>query len=159
MQIVPISERSWSRIAEIQREVYVDLEPESLAVLQRKWEVSPEHCLVCKTAGEVAGYLLAHVWNRPQPPKLYELLPEVEGGAELFLHDLAVAETAKGQGVGARLAQQLIDDARAGRYRRISLVSVQESEGFWRHMGFSPVASRVAPCYGDDARLMAMELN
>lgn len=159
MQIKPVSTPVWRRIAEIQQEVYVDLEPESLDVLQRKWEVSPEHCLVCEAEGRVAGYLLAHAWDRPQPPKLYEMLPEVAVGNELFLHDLAVAGSAKGQGVGVRLAQRLIDDARVRSYARIRLVSVQASEGFWQRLGFKTrTDSRVAPCYGEDARLMELAL-
>lgn len=150
---------SWDEIAQLQAEVYGADFVEEADVLRRKWEVSPDHCLVYRLEScEIAAYLLAHSWNNPKPPKLFEPLPLCEQGEQLFLHDLAVSRRLKGLGVGRRMVEQLIRQARSTGYRKILLVSVQSSVDFWQKMGFSCMDTPVDPCYGDGATLMSQQI-
>ena len=150
---------SWDEIAQLQAEVYGADFLEEADVLKRKWEVSPDHCLVYRLEScDIAAYLLAHGWSSPKPPKLFELLTSSEGNDQLFLHDLAVSKRLKGLGVGRQMVEQLIRQAKSTGYRKILLVSVQSSVPFWQKMGFVSMDEPVDACYGEGAQLMIQQL-
>ncbi len=160
MQITLINHTdSWDEIAELQADVYGTEFVEETDVLKRKWEVSPNSCLIYRVAtGEIAAYLLAHSWSSPKPPKLFEPLPICEQSEQLFLHDLAVSKRLKGLGVGRQMVEQLISLARNAGYKHILLVSVQSSVEFWQKMGFVSLNAPVDVCYGDGAQLMSQQI-
>ena len=60
---------------------------------------------------------------------------------------LSVAESHRGQGLGARLLRNAIDQAREAGYRELHLdvLSDNAAVGFYRAMGFEVVAETVAP--------------
>ena len=156
MPIGPISEVTWSEIVAVQAEAYSEIEPESLEVLKSMWLRSPECCFVYEKSGRVVGYLLAHSWNSEMPPKLYRPLPIGTEGTILFLHDLAISSSAAGQGVGKELAEHFINVAHGLGFQQIMLVSIQDSVGFWKKQGFTPVHNQdVGSAYGKSAQLMA----
>ena len=157
MSIKLLDQSVWPEIIRIQAQVYVDIEPESLDVLQSKWHFSPECCFVYQPSHSVLGYLLAHAWYAPTLPKLYQVLPTVRVDSQpiLFLHDLAIAPHAAGKGIGVQMVNNLLSVAARLDFETVNLVSVQESAGFWRKMGFIPVNGILAcPSYGDGATVM-----
>ena len=156
MQITEISDDAWASIINIQDEAYSGVLPERLNVLKSKWVTSPETCFIFKTESNVIkGYLLAHVWDSYNPPKLFEELPTITNGSILYLHDLAVSQDAKGIGVGKQLVQKLMETAKTRQYKEILLVAVQGAESFWSRFGFNEMLdSPVCSSYGSDARLM-----
>lgn len=93
MSIEIITESAWPEILKLQSEVYLLVEPESLEVLQDKWNRTPKCCFIFRDKEELKGYLLAHSWNKELPPKLFNTLPKETEGDILFLHDLAVASS------------------------------------------------------------------
>ncbi|SFU59266.1 Ribosomal protein S18 acetylase RimI [Polaromonas sp. YR568] len=58
----------------------------------------------------------------------------------LYLHDLAVAAHAAGQGLGPALVRQALALARREGLACSALVSVQESQAFWRRLGYGAQA-------------------
>lgn len=54
----------------------------------------------------------------------------------LYLHDLAVAAHAAGQGLGPALVRHALAMARRESLPCSALVSVQESQAFWRRLGY-----------------------
>lgn len=160
LSIEPITEAAWPQILALQAECYQELAPESEAVLRSKWRAAPATCLQCKDrGGALLGYLLSHPWPHAGLPALHREY-EIAGHCDrLYLHDLAVSPRAHGLGVGKGLVVALLDRARARRFTRISLVSVQGSEGFWARFGFRPLRNaELCASYGDNPRAMALEL-
>jgi ribosomal protein S18 acetylase RimI-like enzyme len=155
MSIKSIDETMWAGILRVQAEVYFQVEPESLDILQGKWHHSPDCCFVYQQGQDVLAYLLAHAWHSELPPKLYQPLANESKGAILFLHDLAVSKQLSGQGIGSQLVNHLLNAISTMGFEQIRLVAIQESLPFWRKMGFSEVAKQI-PCssYGKDASLM-----
>ncbi|WNJ97851.1 GNAT family N-acetyltransferase [Vibrio ruber] len=148
---------TWPGILKVQSEVYWQVEPETLEVLQSKWLRTPECCFVYQHEETVLGYLLAHAWIQETPPKLFKPLPEESDVSDsfLFIHDLAVSEQAAGKGIGSMLVSHLITIAERMKFDEIRLVSVQDSVIFWRHMGFREVQNQhISSTYGEDATMM-----
>ncbi|MGR7920910.1 GNAT family N-acetyltransferase [Zobellella denitrificans] len=160
LSIEPITEAAWPQILALQAECYQEVAPESEAVLRSKWRASPATCLQCRDRGSaLLGYLLSHPWPHAGLPALHREY-EIAGPCDrLYLHDLAVSPRAHGLGVGKGLVDALLDRARAQGCARISLVSVQGSEGFWARFGFRPLRNAdLCASYGDAPRAMALEL-
>ena len=168
--IQPIIQTMWAEILKIQAEVYSEIEPESLEVLQSKWQQSPSCCFVYLAKAELAeqsrpeeqnvlGYLLAHAWHSETPPKLYQILPEESLGTILFLHDLAISKHAAGRGVGTQMVKHLLDTATTSGFEKALLVSVQDSVSFWQKHGFVELKNQQAnESYGEDAKIMIRAL-
>lgn len=166
MPIQPITQTMWAEILTIQAEVYSEIEPESLEVLQSKWQQSPSCCFVYLAETElteqsrpeeqnILGYLLAHAWYSETPPKLYQLLPEESHGSTLFLHDLAISKHAAGRGIGTQMVKHLLDSVVSSGFEKALLVSVQDSVPFWQKHGFVEVTNQQASeSYGEDAKVM-----
>lgn len=160
MSIAPISAAAWPDILKIQDEVYTGVAPETLEVLKSKWQASPQTCFVFQLPNNhMTGYLLAHPWDALEPPKLFESHDPSSSGQGLYLHDLAVSKHSRGLGVGKQLASTLLKAAKALRFKRVLLVVVQGSQGFWSSLGFTEIADgKVCASYGDDASLMLINL-
>ena len=165
MPIQPITQTMWAEILKIQAEAYSEIEPESLEVLQSKWQQSPDCCFAYleeKSEQEeksILGYLLAHAWHSETPPKLYQHLPEGSRGSTLFLHDLALSKRAAGRGMGSQMVKHLLDTAISCGFQKALLVSVQDSVAFWQKHGFDEVTNQQASeSYGEDAKIMMRAL-
>lgn len=159
MEIRTISEQDWPAILNVQSDVYIEVPPEELEVLQCKQKRSPESCFVCDVKGEIKAYLIAHSWNQDSAPKLHKLLASGTEGDRLYLHDMAVSAQAGGMGLGRRLVESLLRQAKEKGYRDVRLVAVQGSTGFWEKMGFSALPNMpVCSSYGDHALMMVRSL-
>ncbi|MEI4551303.1 GNAT family N-acetyltransferase [Pseudoalteromonas spongiae] len=158
MSIEIITKAAWPEILKLQSDVYLLVEPESLEVLQDKWNRTPKCCFIYRDKEELKGYLLAHSWNKELPPKLFNTLPKETEGDILFLHDLAVASSSFGQGIGSKLMKHLVGIATGLGFKEIRLVSVQNSELFWQRLGFKPLSGNVCRSYGVDAQLMWLKI-
>ncbi|WP_427981855.1 GNAT family N-acetyltransferase [Agarivorans sp.] len=158
MPIQKIVDVNWPQIVELQGQVYLSIEPETLQVLKSKWLNSPDSCFIYQEQGEVIGYLLAHAWHGQTPPKLFKPLTTNSQASVLFLHDLAVAKAAAGRGIGKSLFTHLLKTALAKGYQQIMLVAVQDSFPFWQKQGFKTVNQPVDPSYGEAAQLMIKTL-
>ncbi len=159
MSIRLITENSWVDILKIQNEAYVEIPPEDVDILKSKWFSSPKTCSVYLEHNNIiSAYLLAHPWKSEMPPKLNEV-STVTGSVNLYLHDLALAHEAKGKGIAKKLVENLIDTAKTQGFKKILLVAVQNSSGFWDKFGFLHMPNaKICSSYGHSAKLMVLEL-
>lgn len=151
---------------------------ERKAVLAEKQRLAPQSCFVseqifppqnitAETADTIqkrklCGYLLAHPWRDNAVPKLDTLLHSLPAAANsLYLHDLALDSSARGQGLAAQAVNLISDYAKQAGFHSINLVAVHHSAPFWQKHGFTIqnkklkkelTASLVA--YGADAHFM-----
>lgn len=161
MTVTVVREEHWPGILAAEHTAYLDVAPETEEVLKSKWRATPDTCLVSvDKAGRVEAYVLAHAWHEEKPPALFQPLPPVADNADtLYLHDLAVHAAARGMGLGDLLAGELLRRAKILGFRRITLVAVQGSTGFWQRQGFAEdTRVAVSRSYGDDAVFMQQQL-
>lgn len=150
-----ISVTDWPRILDIQRESYSQSFVESLEALQSRWLASPTTCLVAEGPTNILGYALALPWKQGHAPALDTPL---DGGLSpelLYIHDLAVAKSARGSGAASILVRALASCAAEAGMTRMALTSVQGSVPFWEHHGFAPTPLENSLAgYGADAVYM-----
>jgi len=161
MPIIQISEKSWDGILRIQEEAYTDLPPEDVNILKSKWLSSPDTCSIYSSNEDtILAYLLAHPWANDSPPILNEEVPINNRASNLYLHDLALSNEARGKGIAKALVENLVSNAKQQGFIKVLLVAVQESHFFWAKYGFMVVdGAAICPSYGSAAKLMVLELN
>ncbi|WP_091742215.1 GNAT family N-acetyltransferase [Phenylobacterium immobile] len=136
---------------------------ESLACFAERLALSPDLCFALELEGAVEGYLIAYPWQLGQIPPLNSLLGGLPADREnVYLHDLALAPAARGGGHTRTVVEALARAAHSLGAATLSLVSVNDSQAFWRGMGFrveqsDALAVKLAS-YGPDARYMVRPL-
>lgn len=158
MTLRAITEADWPEIENIQADAYREIKPETLAVLQSKWLCSPDTCFVYEQDGRVMGYLLAHPWLDNRLPKLDQTLPATINSTTLFLHDLVLVAGTAGKGIGRVMVAHLLELAQNAGFAKVTLIAVQNSNGFWQKQGFTPQSAEVSSEYGPDAQAMTLIL-
>lgn len=143
-----IREEDWAEVDRIQREAFSADAVEDIETIKSLGRLSPETCLVA-VLEEPVGYLIAHPWVSDELPPLNTIHGEIpEGAATFFLHDLALSPQARGKGVALGLVAAGFERARQLGLRDASLLSIQNSSGFWKRMGFvgrPELAAKVRP--------------
>jgi predicted N-acetyltransferase YhbS len=142
MRIAPMAAADLEAVLAVQAACYPPAMQEAADVVLARLRASPDTVLVARDAAGVCGYLFAY------PSRLGKVTPL--GGRftvaaqpdTLYLHDVAVAPRAAGQGVARRLVAALL--ARAGGLRHSALVSVQDSRAFWERLGYAEATGDAA---------------
>jgi predicted N-acetyltransferase YhbS len=135
---------------------------ESQALFARRL-ASPANCsLVAAREGRVCAYLAAYRSRLGKVTPLHGEFEPAETPDTLYLHDMAVLPDCAGQGLARQLLQALW--AQAPGLAHAALVSVQGSQPYWQHQGFTvqklddPTAQRHLTGYGHDAVYMVRTL-
>ncbi len=153
----PMKASDLPAVMRIQRAAYGDAYQESAAVLGRKLELAPDGCWLAERGGEPAAYVFAHPWRADAPPPLHAPLAALPDQADcVFMHDLAVAPSARGGGVAAGLLRGVAGWASRQGARSLNLVALADAAAFWARHGFTPVpgGEDLAAGYGAGALFM-----
>lgn len=115
--------------------------PEEPKVFAEKQRLFEPFCFTLQFGNAISGYCIAHPWMRDTVPALNRLL----GGAPqspdcVFIHDVAVAPSARGKGATAALMESLTAAAQSYRLNAITLVALYGSNQMWSRYGFHPAA-------------------
>lgn len=121
----------------IQSQVYPAFLVENEASFASRLDVGGAYCLVANLEGQLAGYLLAHGWQRNSPPQLGAPLLDTQPAEILLIHDLAVATRGQGLGVARKLVNCALDIAAQNGLNSAELVAVEGAASFWRALGFA----------------------
>ncbi|MFT9258841.1 MAG: GNAT family N-acetyltransferase [Acetobacter sp.] len=113
--------------------------PEDAAIFAERLALAPEGCFVLERDGRLAGYLVSHPWKGALSVPLNTLLTHLPRLPDRwYIHDLAVADTARGGGharAGIALAE---NQARRRGLAWLSLTAIGPAVPFWLRQGFSP---------------------
>ena len=151
-------------LLDIQRLCYGEGFLESAAILTQRLHSPGKLSCVAARGGVVCAYLAAY---RSRPGKVTPLNGGFDTVAQpdtLYLHDLAVAPQAAGQGLAQRLVEHLWAQGRSEGLVVSALVSVQGSQVFWQRLGYGvqaladPAQQQNLASYGADACYMAKPL-
>jgi GNAT superfamily N-acetyltransferase len=147
----------------VQCACYSSFEPETQACLGAKREASPLSCFVAVQGEVLLGYVIAMPWVFGVVPALNDPSCNLPAQADcLYLHDMAIAPVAAGQGVGQRLFDAVTAVADKLELPKLTLTAVAGAEGYWQRLGFVPVAlplsaAKVAQ-YGGNITYMSREM-
>jgi ribosomal protein S18 acetylase RimI-like enzyme len=127
-------------IRALEAEAYVESLLVSDEAFLRLIHLFPAGAIGAFDADGLCGFIFGLPLTAGTTLDLREPLDRIPEGADTFyVHDIAVARRCRGRGVGRSLATRLLEVARAGRFTRAELVSVQGSAPFWEKLGFSVV--------------------
>ena len=154
----PMTEADLDRVAEIATIGFPN-HFEAREMFANRLELNPAGCFVLQTPGGLEGYLIAYPWRTDAAPALNTLIEAIPAKAEVvYLHDLVLTPTVRGQGWSKPAVQAVVDLARAGDWATIALVAVNDAVDFWRGHGFevkqTPEMAAKLASYGSDARYM-----
>lgn len=112
--------------------------PERPAVFAERLALAPAGCLVlAEAAGPVLGFAISHPWAGAAPPALDALLRALPPAPDRWhLHDVALAQAARGQGHVPALLGRIAAVAAARGLARLGLVAVGGTETLWGRLGF-----------------------
>lgn len=129
-------------VMEIQQRCHVPDNIEDMTTLTTRLATVPDGSWVASTDRDgVQAYLVTYLSRLGQISALgagFE--PAVQPDC-VYLHDLAVAPCAQGQGLAQRLLEQACRHARQHGLAHATLVAVQGSHGFWQRQGFAATST------------------
>lgn len=120
----------------IQAQVYPPFLVEAEGVFLARMAMAASFCMAAMQGPTLVGYLVAHGWRRRSPPPLGALLAD-EGRADiLYIHDLAIAPSARGLKIGERLVGRAFAMAADMGLEQAELIAVEGAASYWRGLGF-----------------------
>lgn len=132
----PMVAGDFKRVSKLASAVHMDF-PESDIVLREKHQQYPKGCYILVKGNLISGYLLSHPWERYNPPPLNRLLGGLPQRPDTYyIHDLALAASARGHGMAEQIVEVIVKLARSLKLDAVALVAVGGSEGFWEHQKF-----------------------
>jgi predicted N-acetyltransferase YhbS len=123
-------------VLQIQTECYPIGINESEQAIRRRLDVSPDSSWVVTDAHGALGYLVAYRSSLGKITPLGGAFDIPTAPTALYLHDLAICTRDKGTDLGATLVETAWRMARTEGLRYSSLVSVQNSLGYWSKLGY-----------------------
>lgn len=155
MKISSITPSHWHQIEQIQHAAFNDEFPESVEILKSKVSASPHTCFVYLDDNQqVIGYLISHPYHKNTMPKLHEYIHPIDSD-HLHIHDLAITQAYRGQGLPKQLLNHLFQTVKKEQYHSVSLIAVQNAETFWEKHGFTPAVNFTpSTTYGNNATCM-----
>lgn len=110
-------------------------------IVLARLRAAPGTCAVAVDSDGVAAYLFAYPSVLGAVTDLGAPFAPAPQPDTLYLHDLAVAPHALGQGLARGLASHLLALGREQGLRWSALVSVQDSAAFWETLGYRAAAA------------------
>ncbi|WP_371500441.1 GNAT family N-acetyltransferase [Kitasatospora sp. NBC_00374] len=159
-----LREEDWDEVVALEERAYAASGlSEGEEALRSRHRASPSTCFVLEHAGGFAGYLLALPYPLFRCPDLSlaegGTVRENRKGSNLHLHDLVIAERARGRGLARRMQRHLEETGWSARYRTLSLVAVHGSQRMWTLLGYRTRPEIGLPAsYGAEAVYMAKPL-
>ncbi|MEH6434541.1 GNAT family N-acetyltransferase [Massilia sp. DD77] len=135
--IRPMREADLAAVLGVQAECYPEAMQEPGAVVLARLRAAPATCVVaCEAGGAPCAYLFAYPSVLGAVTDLGAAFAPAPRPDTLYVHDLAVAPRALGQGLARALAGHLLALGRAQGLAWSALVSVQDSARFWEGLGY-----------------------
>jgi predicted N-acetyltransferase YhbS len=123
-------------VIRIQAEAYIEEILETDQVIHARFAQAPDTSWVVERDGEVCGYLVGYQSTLGDITPLGSEFSNKPQANTLYLHDLAISDSAKGFGLGLVVVNYALREARQRQLEHAALVSVQGSKVFWEKLGF-----------------------
>lgn len=164
LQIRPMTAADIEGVLQVQAATYAAHYHEPAEVFASKLALAGQFCFVAVKQQQLCGYLFAHPWPHRAPPALFATIDQLPSDADsLFIHDLALHPSCRGQAIGRHLLQHSLLAAKQARLTYSTLVAVQGAQSFWQRIGYRVLEIEPGPGfpgrYGDTADYMQLPLS
>ncbi|WP_211472717.1 GNAT family N-acetyltransferase [Collimonas humicola] len=133
-------------VMRIQAECYPSSMQETEEVFRARLALTPSTCWIWSpTPDNAAAYLFSYPSRKDAITPLGAQFKLAAPPDCLYLHDLAVAPSARGQRAANALVAAALDHARAENLAWSALVSVQQSQEFWGRLGYAAIEVEHSP--------------
>lgn len=138
--------------------------PEDITIMENRFALFPQGCFVAKGKDKILGYAISHPSIIGKPAPLDTIITLPENADCLFLHDIALNDEARGLGLGRQIVPLLKTAALLNGFKRLCLVSVNNSLSFWQAQGFDVLTpddklTAKLETYSSDAAYMVLTIN
>ena len=140
----PMAPEDLPAVLTLQAQGYPAALHDSAGAFLSRMSLSAELNLTAWREGELAGYLVSHPWGAGSPPPVDAVLAPATPANCWYVHDLSVAQAARGLGVGRILLSAGRGAAMARGLTRSELIAVEGAAPFWRRQGWTAPAT-IAP--------------
>jgi ribosomal protein S18 acetylase RimI-like enzyme len=145
LKLRPIGAHDLAGVMRIQAECYPPSMQEPEDVVLSRIDAAGHTSLVAHAEnGAACAYVFAYPGRLGSVTELNRRFTLPFDADALYIHDLAVPETAAGQGLARKLVARLFTLASERRLAHAALVSVQNSQAFWERLGFAVTPARDA---------------
>lgn len=163
LQIRPMTIADIDGVLQVQAATYATHYHEPAAVFASKLALAGQFCFVAEKQQQLCGYLFAHPWPHSAPPALFAAIDQIPSDADsLFVHDMALHPSWRGQAIGQRLIQHSLQAAQQAQLTYSTLVAVEGAQRFWQQIGYLVTDIEHGPSfpgrYGNTARHMRLSL-
>jgi hypothetical protein len=132
----PMREEDLCAVSDIAKALHPDM-TERPEVFREKYSLFPAGCLSLELAGNMLGYAVAHPWVLNEIPPLDAFLRSLPARPDcVFLHDVAILQSARGRGATTALIDILSDIACRNGIEALALVSLYGTHIHWKRLGF-----------------------
>lgn len=133
-------------VMRIQAECYPPSMLETEDVFRARLALTPATCWIWSPAPDnAAAYLFSYPSSKDAITPLGARFKLAAAPDCLYLHDLAVAPSARGRRAANALVAAALDHARAENLKWSALVSVQQSQVFWSKLGYAAIEVEHSP--------------
>ncbi|MDP3491431.1 MAG: GNAT family N-acetyltransferase [Phenylobacterium sp.] len=159
----PMAPQDLADVLALQARGYPPALHDSAAAFLSRMALAPSLNLTAWRDAALVGYLVSHPWAAGDPPPVDALLAPGTPAECWYVHDLSVAEGARGLGLARTLLVAGRDAAHALGLSRAELIAVEGAAPFWsRHgwrapKGVAPALAAKAAAYGPSAAFMTRE--
>lgn len=152
------------QVIEVQKKTFGTELCESYEVFLNRFELFGQFFKVASFNDLVQGYMICFPWKLGESPVNNQKFPDTLPFFDCFyLHDIALLESLRGQGIAQELLNQAKSSAQGLGMSSLSLVSVEQSGDYWDRRGFLPIENLspkkqefIKIVYGLKARLMVL---
>ncbi len=126
----------------IQGRCYIEEYQESIESLNVKLRAYPAGCIGIKrlSDGLMVGYIIFFPWvsGAVVPLNASQILIPNPPNC-LYIHDFCLLPEVRGFRLGEKIMKMVVQHALSLNIKKLALISVQNSQGFWKKMGFVPI--------------------
>jgi ribosomal protein S18 acetylase RimI-like enzyme len=137
--ISPLTKKHLSDVKNVNNICFQDAYQEDISVYNAIIEVFPEGAYGAFCDNELVGYIFFHPYKYPAVKPLNSLLALSGDENCMYLHEIAVLPEYRAQHIPTRLLSAFDHVSQSHNLTLQSLVSVQNSIGFWEKKGFAVV--------------------
>lgn len=134
--IRPMTQEDIAAVMYVQEDAYGPhfLEPQE--IIAARYHSGLQTAWIGEIAGSAQAYLVGYCSKIGKISPLHGEFTKTEGADCFYLHDLALAQAARGTGIARALINAAVLFARDQGYSALALLSVQNSKSYWEKHGF-----------------------
>ena len=135
--IRPLTSSEIINASDLACRIYQEALAEPFEAFAMKHQLFPAGVLGYFVNEVLAGYVFSHPWKMSNVVPIATVLGELPANLDCYyIHDCAVSKDYRGRGIGRKMAASAIQVGLKNGFKKLLLVSVNDTKLFWECLGF-----------------------